>query len=209
MDSFSVTPAKAGVQCLSSYANTFMSSSPAALGGGSIIAVTPMILAIITCTSMITFAQAAAGQVGTSDWKTYRNKKMGFAVKYPDTWHVSQASGTGPECVLLDGPSQGVKPIGPVQFWVQRQINPKGLSIGDWYSDQMKNVKAQLSKTDTVIGGRPAVRYEIVGTLGNNYAFFTSLNKTDIFEITMILPHSQAQLDETRQNIISTVKFIN
>ena len=167
-------------------------------------------LALLTVSTTTAFAQSTTPQIDTSDWKTYRNETMGFEVKYPNTWHVRQITGIGPESVSLDETPQVGKPNVSVQFWVQRQINQKGLSIGEWYTDQAAKIQsAPPSTTNTVIGGRPAIRTETVGTLGRNYAFFTSLNKTDIFEITITQASSQQQLDQRYGNILSTIRFIN
>src|SRR3989338_2517093 len=37
------------------------------------------------------------GQSDTSNWKTYRNKKYGFEVRYPQSWRVTRAGITDPE----------------------------------------------------------------------------------------------------------------
>jgi hypothetical protein len=148
--------------------------------------------------------------IDTSGWKIYRNETMGFEAKYPHTWQVRLVKGTGPESVSLDESRQGGKPSLSVQFWVQRQINPKGLSIDQWYADQLHGIKsAPDPTTKTVIGGRPALRREVVGTWGRHFDFFIALNKTDVFEITIIQRSSQPQLDQTHEALLSTVKFLN
>lgn len=50
---------------------------------------------------------------------------------------------------------------------------------------------------------------EAAGTLGRHFQFFTSLNKTDIFEITVTQPSSQVQLDQAYQKLLSTLKFVH
>ncbi len=147
--------------------------------------------------------------IDTSGWKTYRNEAMGFEAKYPRAWHVNLASGTGPESVLLGGAAEPGKPKRTVQFWVQRRMNPRGLSIAQWYADQAQRIKAAPHPiTNTLIGGRPAVRREIVGTLGRHVAFFTALNEADIFQITIIQPSDETRLDPTSETLLSTIKFL-
>ena len=155
-------------------------------------------------------ATQSPSQIDTSGWKSYRNETMGFEVMHPDTYHVQSSTGTGPETVSLSETPKIGKPNVSVQFFIQRNINPKGLSIDQWYTDQLKNYKAtQPSTTSTIIGARSAIRREAKGTLGIHFSFFTTLNKTDIFQIGITQPSNQAQLDPKYETIISTVKFIN
>ena len=149
-------------------------------------------------------------EIDTTSWKVFRNLVMGFETRYPSTWHVRSAKGNEPETVLLNETPQAGKPHLAVQFWVQRHMNPRGLPVQQWYADQLRRMNAAPSSTaNTSIGGRPAVRMETTGTLGRTFQFFTSLNKTDIFEITLRQPASQTQLNPTDQKLLSTVKFID
>lgn len=149
-------------------------------------------------------------QSDIAGWKVYRNETMGFETKYPDTWRVRPVEGTGPEMVLLSETPQAGKPQLAVQFWVQRKANPQGLTIEQWYADKLRAMKAAPPPTtNTSIGGRPTVRMEVAGTLGRHFQFFTALNKTDIFEITVTQPASQVQLDQAYQKLLSTLKFIH
>jgi hypothetical protein len=149
-------------------------------------------------------------QIDISGWKVYRNETMGFETRYPSSWHVRSVKGTGPETVLLSETPQVAKPQLAVQFWVQRKVNPHGLPVEQWYADQLRGMNAApLPTASTSVGGRFTVRTEAVGTLGRQFQFFTSLNKTDIFEITVKQPSSQKQLDQTYEKLISTLRFIH
>ena len=170
-----------------------------------------MLTAILMLGLTVTIASARpSSQIDTSDWKTYRNEAMGFAVKYPNTWRVRRATGTM-ESVSLGRTPQVGQPNSAVQFIVQRMINPKGLAIRQWRDEQMQGKTAPPSHQfiDTTIGGRPAIRSEYVGTLGRSLTFFISLGKTDIFTIAIIQPSSQTELDQIYEAVLSTVKFIN
>lgn len=168
-----------------------------------------LLAAVLVLGSTTVFAQSHR-QIDISGWKVYRNETMGFETKYPSTWRVRSVKGTGPETVLLSESPQVGKPQLAVQFWVQRKINPRGLPIEQWYADQLLGMRAAPPpKTNTSVGGRFTVRMEVVGASGRQFQFFTSLNKTDIFEITVKQPSSQIQLDQTYQKLISTLRFIH
>lgn len=148
-------------------------------------------------------------QIDISDWKTYRNETMGFETKYPGTWHARSVTGRGPETVLLGETPQVGKARLAAQFWVQRQINPRGLLIEQWYADQLRKLKsAPLPTSNASVGGRSAVRMESNGSSGRTFFFFTALNKTDIFEIIVTQPSPQTTLDPTYQKLVSTVRFL-
>jgi hypothetical protein len=151
-------------------------------------------------------------RIDVSGWKAYRNESMGFEARHPSHWGVSSLRGTPPENVLLGEPLQAQKERLFLQFWVQRQMNPQGLPIEQWYGNQMKRMPPEAAKgittTNTVIGGRPAVYRTRVGTLGRSSDYFIALNKTDIFQISLLRPESETPLDPTLATLLSTVKFI-
>jgi hypothetical protein len=167
--------------------------------------------AVLVFQAAMTVASAQSpSQIDIAAWKSYRDTAMGFETRYPNTWHVRSATGTGPETVSLDETPQVGKPRRAVQFWVQRQANPQGVSIEQWYGDQLRRMNAASPPmTITSIGGRPTVRRDVVGTQGRHFSFYTSLNKSDIFQITVTQPTSETQLDETYQRLLSTLRFIH
>jgi len=167
--------------------------------------VTSLMLAVAATVA----AAQPSSQIDTSDWKTYRSEAMGFEVKYPNSWHVRQARGTIESVTVNQTPQVGKANLG-LQFIVQRMINPKGLSIRQWWNEQMqgKTPPASHQFIDSTIGGRPAIRREYVGSLGRSFDFFISLGKTDIFTIAISQPSSQKELDQTYEAVLATVKFI-
>jgi hypothetical protein len=165
-------------------------------------------LLVYSVATSIASAQFPA-RLDTAGWKIYRNETMGFETSYPAAWHVRSAKRAGSETVSLSETPQAGKPQRAIQFWVQRRTNPRGLSIQKWYADQLRGMKAASPPTtNTSIGGRSAVRMESVDALGRQFQFFTSLRKTDVFEITVTQPSSQKQLDRTYETLLSTVRFI-
>jgi hypothetical protein len=173
------------------------------------MAVLVLILALAT---PVAFAQSPpAGPV--SGWTIYRNEKMGFEARHPPGWHVNALRGTATENVLLGEPPQAGKPRLAVQFWVQRGINPRGLGIAEWYADQLSRMRPESAKgmsvTNVVVGGRPAVRRDAVGSMSYHVDFFVALKGTDVFEITILQPIEQTQLDPTIDQLLATVTFID
>jgi len=165
---------------------------------------------VLTFIVAVTAAPAqSVPPIDTSGWKTYRNESMGFETKYPSTWSVGALKGTAPENVMLGGPPRVEGSNLRVQFWVQRQMNPNGLSIQQWYADQLsRQTSRPLATAYPVIGGRPAVRMEMVGSLSRMFSFFVALNKTDVFQITIDLPPAQTRLDPTYEALLPTIRFI-
>ena len=109
----------------------------------------------------------AAPAVDTSAWKTYRNEKHGFEVRYPETWVVNASSGTGPDIIAITKPLRNGEPNASLTLAVQKNQNPKKLSIEQWYADQIKVMNAHPeSSENVVIGGQPAVFMENTNSFG-------------------------------------------
>ena len=155
-----------------------------------------------------TRAQSTLG-IDTSQWALLRNDKLGFEVKYPMNWHAQIPTGTGTESVMISGPQQDSREHLSLQFWVQRKINAKGISIEYWYADQAEAIASLPISTHTTLGARPAIRREVVGSLGNHFDWFASLNTTDVFEVTITQPVYQTRLNPIYDAILSTLKFID
>ncbi|HEV8309062.1 MAG TPA: hypothetical protein VGW35_15475 [Methylomirabilota bacterium] len=166
-----------------------------------------VVVLVLGVTATVAPAQARP-PVDISGWKTFRDDAMGFEVKHPPGWNVARSTGTL-EGILLGKPRQAGEEQVSLQFFVQRDLNPNGLTIEQWYADQLRKIRTLPSRTtDTVIGGRPTIRMENTNTMGRHFMFFTALDKSDIFTISIIQPSPREQLDRTYDAILSTVRFL-
>jgi len=166
-------------------------------------------MTLLFCVAAAAIHAQSAARIDTSGWTVFRNDKMGFEVKHPGNWNVQIPTGTGPESVLMSEPRQGDSNHLAVQFWIQRNVNSKGVPIDEWYPEQMKVISMPPPFTRTTLGTRPAIRREVTGSLGIHFDAFTSLNRTDVFEVTILQPLDQTRLNPIYDAIVSTVKFLN
>lgn len=133
---------------------------------------------------------------------------MGFEVKIPPTWAARPGVGTTFQTVLLDEPRQTGKPHLAVQIIVQRDINPRSLPIAEWFADRLQKFKSPpVQSSATTVGGRPTIRWDLARESGNNYQFFTAINRIDIFQITINQPPNQP-LDPVHEAVIASVRFL-
>jgi hypothetical protein len=147
--------------------------------------------------------------VDTSGWKTLREVALGFELKHPPTWRVGRSAGTL-ESVLLGEPVQVGTVRVSMQVFVQRAVNPRGLSIEQWYADQLARLKvtAPPPTTSTVIGGRPTIRRELTRGDRRHYDFYTAINASDVFQVSITQPAAETRLDPTQEAVLSTITFM-
>jgi len=89
---------------------------------------------------------------------------------------------------------------------VQKNQNPKKLSIEQWYADQMKLMNAHPESSGNVtIGGQPAVFMENTNSFGKRRDTFTLLNQTDVLSLSY---EHQAELDATYGAIVASFRVL-
>jgi len=82
---------------------------------------------VLGVTVTVALAQSPPA-IDTSGWKTFRDATLGFEVTHPVTWGVGRTTGTL-ESIFTGRAGAGREGDAPLQFFVQRDINPSGLSI--------------------------------------------------------------------------------
>jgi predicted Zn-dependent protease len=98
----------------------------------------------------------------TANWKTYRNEKLGFEIKYPPEWKIdalrSNRAKSGSDLVFDIGLAghnhEGVR------------VDISSSTVDEWVSKLDKKVIIEIS--DFIVGGQPAKRVdtsEFAGTL--------------------------------------------
>jgi hypothetical protein len=178
------------------------------LGAGQVL-VRVLVAGALAIGAVVRAAAQSPPPVDTSSWKTLRDERLGFQLKHPAVWNVGRSAGTL-ESVLLGEPPRAGVPRVLMQVFVQRNINPNGRSIQDWYADQLRRFKvtAPPPTTSTVLGGRPTIRREVRGPDGRQYDYYTAINASDVFQVSIKQPVGEPGLGRTQEAVLSTITFV-
>jgi len=130
-------------------------------------------------------AKNSAPSIDTSSWKSYRNEKHGFELKYPEMWSVNAGSGTGPDIIAISKPRRSAEPNASLTLAVQKSQNPKRLAIEEWFAEQIKVLRASPESTGRLmLGEHAAVFMENTNSFGKQRDIFTLLHETDVLSLS-------------------------
>jgi hypothetical protein len=146
--------------------------------------------------------------IDTSDWKTYRNKKLGFEVKCPREYWISPISYG--ECVVIQGDISE-------KGWPQIEIchpntppfnPPPGTDLVEWLRKNFQQYDKIPEKPNTEIDGIPAVKIYYHGRpqAYNSYEIFL-IKSNKLFKISLLDIDSK-ESRELYDQILSTFKFL-
>ena len=138
---------------------------------------------------------APSSTIDISDWKTYRNEKYGFEVKYPPDWIV-RSNDRGLTVTTLFDPALlnegtvqnfaffNVELVRPRPGTLPGPANPDGLPIDQWFAQySSRGFPASPTITMVQVAGRSAIRLEIAEADGN-HAYIYVPNGYDVVEIS-------------------------
>lgn len=142
-----------------------------------------------------------APSTDTSKWKIYRSDLHGFELKYPPTWSIHEGSGTMEDVLFCKTPYADAS--AGLDFTVQRNANPNGLSIDKWVADELQKANANaVLQIAMSIGGEPAIRLQ-------EHTTYEIVARWKAQGILNIFYHSSPpELQETYAAILSTFKFL-
>lgn len=129
-------------------------------------------------------ANSSAVPIDTSTWKSYRDEKHGFELKYPEMWNVKAGSGMGPDIIAIGKPARGAEPNASLTLAIQKSQNPRRLTIEAWFAEQIKVLNASPESTGHVtLGEQAAVFMENTNSFRKQHDTFTLLHVTDVLSL--------------------------
>jgi len=143
--------------------------------------------------------------LATEDWKTYRNEKYEFEVKYPISWqndaNNSASVGIDTRIRIFNLPVWS-------SFEIMKNNNDRKLTLDEWVRELIIIAKGELSAEVITINGFKA--YKLKSELEpSNTLFYVVITDKNNKIFTLYAYSGDADDNKTLEQILSTFKFIN
>lgn len=150
--------------------------------------------------------ESGSGIVDTSNWKTYRNEKYGFEMKYPEFWEVYDHSS---ERMLLDIAivSQPKQP--PASFDIKEEalVDIPGYQK-KWRTAQEYAMVLHKPFHERFINGSRFIEVREKSIEGDESVWLFSVKGNRLFQIIFFWFNGFESFEPTFQQMLSTFKFI-
>ncbi len=182
--------------------------------------ITPTITSSLTPTATLTLIPTVTpNNIDTSDWKTYRNEKFGYEIKYPKDWKLIYLSDLYPGNTSISLRSPGYQSIKDENVIFDGEVyvsvidNPSNLSIKDLFNtfnDTGRFWFAKYDHKDITINGNHGVLFDNVAEDTVSNIKRTSVyiqGEKKVIDVSYLFLENPNR--EIYDKILSTFKFTN
>jgi uncharacterized protein YxeA len=157
-------------------------------------------------------------ETSASDWKTYKNNKYGFEMKYPNNWKMSENSGNNSD------PSVASFVSPETQKLIEQKRIQTNCDLSVYYynsiadepenNNKLATIKEMIDNNQlitkigtTKLGDKEAIDV-VWGGYGSYYTILSE-NKGHLYKVFFCDKDSKDKLTATDKNILDSFRFLN